>query len=141
MDAPSVLVDALNQLDTFPALLMRRGRPVLESGRHEELAVERKMGTRGVFQVAAFHDDYSHVALFWARPTACPPRSFSRISFPKDLLSTAVRRAIGRPHCLREKLSDDLELTAIYAFSGALVPVAEMDGGLREGLRTASANR
>jgi len=37
MDAPSVLSDALNQLDTFPALLMRGGRPVLESGRHEEV--------------------------------------------------------------------------------------------------------
>jgi len=57
------------------------------------------------------------------------------------LLSTAVRRAIGAAALPCGKTRDDLELTAIYAFSGALVPVAEMDGGLREGLRTASANR
>jgi hypothetical protein len=137
MDAPSVLVDALNQLDTFPALLMRRGRPVLESGRHEELAVERKMGTRGVFQVAAFHDDYSHVALF-GRGSSLPPEEFFQDFFSKGFAFDGGSSSDwGGRIALREKLSDDLELTAIYAFSGALVPVAEMDGGLREGLRTA----
>jgi len=53
MDAPSVLVDALNQLDTFPALLMRRWPPRLgEAGATKSLAVERKMGTRGVSRLA-----------------------------------------------------------------------------------------
>ena len=137
MDAPSVLTDALNQLDTFPALLMRRGRPVLESGRHEELAVERKMGTRGVFQIAAFHDDYSHVALF-GRGNSLPPEEFFQDFFSKGFAyDGGASSDWGGRVALREKLSDDLELTAIYAFSGALVPVAEMDGGLRDGLRTA----
>ena len=136
MDAPSVLADALNQLDTFPALLMRRGRPVLESGRHEELAAERKMGTRGVFQVAAFHDDYSHVALF-GRGNGLPPEEFFQDFFSKGFAYDGGSSSDwGGRVALREKLSDDLELTAIYAFSGALVPVMEMDGGLREGLRT-----
>jgi hypothetical protein len=39
---------------------------------------------------------------------------------------------------IRERLTDDLELTTIYAFSGALVPVGAMDAGLRDALRTAS---
>jgi hypothetical protein len=137
MDAPGVLTDALNQLDTFPALLMRGGRPVLESGRHEELAAERKLGTRGVFQMAAFHDDYSHVALF-GRGSSLPPEEFFQDFFSKGFAYDGGSSSDwGGRVALREKLSDDLELTAIYAFSGALVPVAEMDGGLREGLRTA----
>ena len=137
LDAPSVLVDALNQLDTFPALLVRGGRPVLESGRHEELAVERKIGTRGVFQMAAFHDDYGHVALF-GRGNSLPPEEFFQDFFSKGFAyDGGASSDWGGRVALREKLSDDLELTAIYAFSGALVPVAEMDGGLREGLRTA----
>jgi hypothetical protein len=137
MDAPGVLADALNQLDTFPALLMRGGRPVLESGRHEELAAERKLGTRGVFQMAAFHDDYSHVALF-GRGGSLPPEEFFQDFFSKGFAyDGGASSDWGGRVALREKLSDDLELTAIYAFSGALVPVAEMDGGLREGLRTA----
>jgi len=61
---PSVLATALNQLDSFPALLWRAGKPVLENGRHEELAVERKLDEHSVLQLAAFHDDNGHVALF-----------------------------------------------------------------------------
>ncbi len=137
MDAPSVLTDALNQLDTFPALLMRAGRPVLESGRHEELAVERKMGARAVFQIAAFHDDYSHVALF-GRGNSLPPEEFFQDFFSKGFAyDGGASSDWGGRVALREKLSDDLELTAIYAFSGALVPVADLDGGLRDGLRNA----
>ena len=136
MDAPGVLADALNQLDTFPALLMRSGRPVLESGRHEELAAERKIGTRGIFQMAAFHDDYSHVALF-GRGSGLPPEEFFQDFFSKGFAYDGGSSSDwGGRVAFREKLSDDLELTAIYAFSGALVPVAEMDGGLRDGLRT-----
>jgi hypothetical protein len=137
MDAPSVLTDALNQLDTFPALLMRAGRPVLESGRHEELAVERKMGARAVFQIAAFHDDYSHVALF-GRGNSLPPEEFFQDFFSKGFAyDGGASSDWGGRVALREKVSDDLELTAIYAFSGALVPVADLDGGLRDGLRNA----
>jgi hypothetical protein len=137
MDAPGVLTDALNQLDAFPALLMRGGRPVLESGRHEELAAERKMGTRGVFQIAAFHDDYSHVALF-GRGSSLPPEEFFQDFFSKGFAyDGGASSDWGGRIALREKLNDELELTAIYAFSGVLVPVAEMDGGLRDGLRNA----
>jgi hypothetical protein len=137
MDAPGALADALNQLDAFPALLMRRGRPVLESGRHEELAAERKMGTRGVFQIAAFHDDYSHVALF-GRGNSLPPEEFFQDFFSKGFAYDGGSSSDwGGRVALREKLNDEFEVTAIYAFSGALVPVAEMDGGLREGLRNA----
>ena len=137
MNAPSALTDALNQLDTFPALLMRGGHPVLESGRHEELAAERKLGSRGVFQVAAFHDDYSHVAVF-GRGNSLPPEEFFRDFFSKGFAYDGGSSSDwGGRVALREKLTDELEVTAIYAFSGALVPVAEMDGGLREGLRTA----
>jgi len=138
MDAPSVLSDALNQLDTFPALLMRGGRPVLESGRHEEVAVERRLGgTRGVVQIAAFHDDYSHVALF-GRGSGLPPEEFFQDFFSKGFAyDGGASSDWGGRVALREKLTDDLELTAIYAFSGALVPVPEMEGGLRDGLRNA----
>jgi len=101
------------------------------------LAAERKIGTRGVFQMAAFHDDYSHVALF-GRGSSLSPEEFFQDFFSKGFAyDGGASSDWGGRIALREKLSDDLELTAIYAFSGALVPVAEMDGGLREGLRTA----
>ena len=62
--APNPLSEGMNQLDAFPALLWHDGRAVLENGRHEELAADRKLDDHGVLQIAAFHDDNSHVALF-----------------------------------------------------------------------------
>lgn len=137
LDTPGVLTDALSQLDTFPALLLRRGHPVLENGHHEELAVERRLGGRGVFQIAAFHDDNSHVALF-GHGSALPPEEYFQEFFSKGFAyDGGASSDWGGRVALREKLSEDLELTTVYAFSGALVPIAEMEGGLRDGLRTA----
>ena len=136
-DTPGALRDALTQLDTFPALLLHKGHPVLESGRHEELALERKLGGRGVFQIAAFHDDNSHIAIF-GKGNALPPAEYFQDFFSKGFAyDGGAASDWGGRVALREKLSEDLEMTAIYAFSGALVPVAEMEGGLREGLRNA----
>ena len=136
-DAPSILSDALNQLDAFPALLMRQGHPVLESGRHEELAVERRLGGRGVLQMAAFHDDNAHIALF-GRGQALPPEEYFQDFFSKGFAYDGGSSSDwGGRAALREKLSEDLEVTAVYAFSGALVPITEMEGGLRDGLHTA----
>jgi hypothetical protein len=137
MDSPDTLAETLNQLDAFPALLLRRGRPVLESGRHEELAVERKIGSRGIFQVAAFHDDNSHIAIF-GRGNSLPAEEYFQDLYSKGFAyDGGAASDWGGRVALRERLTDDLELTAVYAFSGALVPVAEMEGGLRDGLRNA----
>src|SRR5258707_6619536 len=58
------LAAALNELDAFPALLWRQGRPFLQNGLHEEISAERKVSTRGKLQIAGFHDDSRHVAVF-----------------------------------------------------------------------------
>lgn len=133
---PSVLATALNQLDSFPALLWRAGRPVLENGRHEELSVERKLGAQSILQLAAFHDDNSHVALFGKGddlPTAEYFQDFYSKGFAYDGGSSV---SWGTRVALRERITDDLEVTAIYAFSGSMVPAAFADGPLRDALRT-----
>jgi len=43
----------------------------------------------------------------------------------------------GTRAALRERIAEDLELTTIYTFSGALVPTGTLDGALRDALRTA----
>jgi hypothetical protein len=136
--APSVLSSAMDQLDAFPALLWRDGRAVLENGRHEELAADRKLAAHSVIQVAVFHDDSSHVALF-GRGTDLPAAEYVQ-----DYYSNAFAYdggssvSWGTRAALRERISDELELTTIYAFSGSLAPVAVVDGGLRDALRTVS---
>lgn len=131
-----VLANTLNQLDSFPALLWRKGRPVLESGLHEEVDAERKLGKHGVFQVAAFHDDNSHVALF-GRGTTMPADEYFQDSYSKAFAYDGGSSSDwGARIALREKITEDLELTTIYAFSGALVPSSDLDGALRDALRT-----
>jgi hypothetical protein len=130
------LAAALNELDAFPALLWRGGRPVLQSGRHEELAAERKMGTRGKLQIAGFHDDNRHVAVFGRGedlPAADYFQGYLSDGFAYD---GGASSSWGTRVALREKFDGDVELTAIYSFGGALVPVDGTDGSLRDRLRT-----
>lgn len=134
--AASALTSALSQLDAFPALLWRNDRPVLENGHHEELTVERKLGTRSLLQVAALHDDNSHVALF-GRGNDLPSAEYFQDFYSKGFAyDGGSSNSWGARAAWREKISDDLELTAVYAFSGALTPLGSQDGVLRDALRT-----
>jgi hypothetical protein len=134
---PGALAGALSELDAFPALLWRGGHPVLQSGRHEEIAADRRLGTRGKLQIAGFHDDNRHVAVF-GRGSDLPAADYFQ-----DYLSTGFAydggssSSWGTRVALREKLDGDVELTAVYSFGGALAPVDVTDGSLRDMLRTA----
>jgi hypothetical protein len=130
------LTNALNQLDTFPALLWRNGRPVLENGQHEEMALERRMGKSGVLQVAAFHDDNRDMALY-GRGVDLPSAEFIQAFYSKGFAYDGGSSSDwGARLALRQKLGDDMEFTTVYAYAGALVPEGEARGTLREALRT-----
>jgi hypothetical protein len=131
------LAAAMSELDAFPALLWRAGRPVLQSGWHEELAADRKIGTRGKLQIAAFHEDNRHVAVFGHGndlPSADYFQDYFSSGFAYDGGSSS---SWGARVALREKIDDDVELTAVYSYGGALTPSDAVDGLLRDVLRTA----
>jgi hypothetical protein len=138
-DSGGALTASLNELDSFPALLWRGGHPELEGGWHEEISANRKVG-HGELQVAAFHDDSRHVAVYGHGndlPTADYLPDYYSNAFAYDGGSLS---AWGARVALREKLSEDLELAAVYAFAGALTPSELADGALRDMLRTAMHN-
>ena len=131
------LAAALNELDAFPALLWRRGRPVLQNGWHEEMAAERKIGTRGKLQVAGFHDDNRHVAVFGRGsdlPAADYFQDYSSNGFAYDGGSSS---SWGTRVAFRERLDGDAEFTALYSFGSALTPTNDIDDLLRGVLRSA----
>jgi len=128
---------ALNELDAFPALLWRQGRPVLQNGLHEEVSAERKIGTHGKVQVAGFHDDNRHVAVF-GRGSDLPAADYFQDSFSSAFAyDGGSAGSWGTRAAFRERLDDDVELTAIYSFGGALAPSADVDDLLRDMLRHA----
>ena len=137
-DLESALSSALSELDAFPTLMWRDGRPVIQGGWHEEISAERRLGENGKLQIAGFHDDSHHVALF-GRGSELPPQEYF-----EDVFSNAFAydggssSSWGGRVAYREKLSDDVEVTALYAMAGALTPGSSSEGGvLRNALRMA----
>jgi len=131
------LAAALNELDAFPALLWRQGHPVLQNGLHEEISAERKFGARGKLQIAGFHDDNRHVAVF-GRGNDLPAGDYLQDGFSAGFAyDGGSSRSWGTRLGFREKFDGDLELTAVYSFGGALTPSDDADGLLRDAFRTA----
>src|SRR5712671_7337868 len=134
------LAAALNELDAFPALLWRQGRPVLQSGLHEEISAERKVSARGKFQVAGFHDDNRHVAVF-GRGNDLPAADYFQDYFSNGFAyDGGASNNWGMRLAIREKLSESLELTAVYAYAGALSPSDLADASTRNMLRNTMHN-
>jgi hypothetical protein len=135
-DLQSALSRALQELDAFPTLMWRDGRPVIQGGWHEEISAERRIGDSGKLQIAAFHDDNRHIAVF-GRGSDLPPQEYF-----EDVFSNAFAYdggssgSWGGRVAYREKLSDDVEVTALFAMASALAPSASGDDGvLRDSLR------
>jgi len=131
------LAAALNELDAFPALLWRQGHPVLQNGLHEEISAERKFGARGKLQIAGFHDDNRHVAVF-GRGSDLPVADYLQDNFSTGFAyDGGSASSWGSRVAFREKLDGDVELTAVYTFGGALTPSGDGDDLLRDVLRHA----
>jgi hypothetical protein len=60
----NALESALYALDSFPAIFLRDGRPVLEGGWHEEISVRKSVGGHTTIVASVFRDRASHTAIF-----------------------------------------------------------------------------
>jgi hypothetical protein len=133
----NVLDSTLDSLDSFPTLLYRGGRPVLEGGWHEEMAVEHSFGPKASLMASVFRDRSSHAAVF-GRGSA------SNADFLQDFLSNGFAYDAGDSGswgtrlAYQQKFTDNLEAALVYAYAGALAvePGATPDEGLREALET-----
>ena len=135
-DSEGALLAALNELDSFPAMLWRNGRPVLEGGWHEEVAAEHKLGTHGRLQIAAFHDDNRHVAVY-GRGSDLPAGDYFQDYFSNGFAyDGGSSSSWGTRLALHERVTENLEVTTVYAFAGALSPSELAEGGLRDVLQT-----
>ena len=131
-DLQSTLVRALDELDAFPALMWRNGRPVLQGGWHEEISAERRVGEHGKLQIAGFHEDNQHQAVF-GRGSDLPAQEYFQDVFSNAFAyDGGASSSWGGRVAFREKLNDDLEVTALYALAGALAPETTGDGSLRD---------
>jgi hypothetical protein len=88
-------------------------------------------------QVAVFHEDNSHLAIF-GRGSNLPVADYFQDVFSNGFsYDGGSSSSWGTRAAYKEKLGDDVELTALYAFAGALTPSSAAAGPLRELFRTA----
>jgi len=136
-DASADLAAAVNELDSFPTLLWRNGAPVLEGGWHEELAATRKLGPHSDIQVAAFHDDDRNTALY-GRGGDLPASDYLQDYFSNAFAyDGGSMNSWGTRVAVREQLTDNIEVTAVYSYAGALTPDDAAVGALRDMLKSA----
>jgi hypothetical protein len=119
------LESAIDELDSLPPVLFHNGSPVLQGGWHQEFSVKRKMENQSTLELAAFHDSARNQAVFGTGPAASP--EFLQDAFsPAFLYDGGNSSSWGARAAYYEKLSDDWELAAIYAWAGALTPGSEL---------------
>ena len=114
--------------------MMRDGKPVLEDDWHEELSVDHAVTKKGDVEAAVFHDQSTHMALIGRGGVGVPgflQDYFSNVfAYDGGAFSSGGVRA-----AYRQRLTDGLSTTLVYAYAGALAPDASVaDEALREEL-------
>ncbi len=134
--APESLQSTINQLDSFPTLLLRAGRPVLEDDLHAEIAVEHDLTKKSSVTAAVFNDHSNNTAVFGHGNYSGPdylPDYFSDV-FAYD---AGAMNSLGARIVYQQKFSDNLGMTVIYAYAGALAPNENpAEGAIRNQLST-----
>ena len=115
---------AMNDLNSFPVLMFRDGRPELEGGLHEEINVRYKLHHHASIEAAAFHDQSKDTPIFGSgNPTSSDylqdPFSSAFVYDAGSTDSSGVRVAYT------QKLGEGFDVAAVYAFAGALAPGSE----------------
>lgn len=128
------LRSVLDAMDSLPIVLFNNGNPVLDENLHAELRLARRLGNRANVEVAAFHDNDPHQAIFGIG--SAPPADSVQDPFSNAFVYDGGRlSAWGMRGMYHIKISDNLDLTALYAWAGALVPDGE--SGAQTDLRQA----
>ena len=90
--------------------------------------------------MAGFHDDNRHVAVF-GRGGDLPAADYFQDYFTNGFAyDGGASGSWGARVALREKLSDSVEISTVYAYGGALSPLDIADGPMRDMLRTTMHN-
>ena len=126
----------LNTLDAFPSLMLHDGRPVLENGSHQEIAVEHSLSRRADITASFFHDRSTHTAVIGRGGVSNPDflQAYLSESFAYDGGSTG---SMGGRVVYRETLPKNVKTTLVYSYAGALAPSGGANGlALRDELAT-----
>jgi hypothetical protein len=121
--AESLLQAALKELDQFPAMMLREGRPVFQTGLYEEMAFDQRWGSNALFHVAAFYEQLAHSAVRGRGETGL---ALDAADFLSDLAAGGFAYDGGRMRSsgfrvgYSRRFSDQWEAAFGYGLAGAL---------------------
>lgn len=139
-EATAPLQSAMDSLDALPTVLFRDGRPILESGWHEELAVERLLQNHGRLILAGFHDGARDLAIFGAGDSVSNNPDYLQDFFSNGFAyDSGSSNSFGARAVYQQQLHNGLMATVVYAYAGALAPLTQMAPS--ESLRDVLATR
>ena len=134
------LESALDNLDSFPTLVMRDNRSVLTDDLHEEIAIEHMLNPKSSFTVAAFHDHSNNTAVIGRG-------NETSSDFLQDFYSDAFAYDAGPSSSwgarveYERKISQLINATVVYAWAGTLVASPDNPSeSLRDLLQTRNRN-
>jgi len=123
-EATAPLESAVDSLDALPTVLFRDGRPILESGWHEELAVERLLQNHGRIILAGFHDGARDMAIFGQGSAVGNNPDYLQDVFSNGFAyDSGSSDSFGARAVYQQKLHEGVMATVVYAYAGALAPL------------------
>jgi carboxypeptidase family protein len=140
---PDTLLQRIGDLNAFPQITMHNFSPRLETARHAEFRVQRKLRDGSRVEFAAYHDGFQDVAV-WGLGGA---QSLVNSAAGGNVLITPTGRAVlnagqygssGAEVAYERKLGQRGEIGVMYAFGGALAVDPSIESG--RGVPVESAN-
>ncbi|MBI3405799.1 MAG: carboxypeptidase regulatory-like domain-containing protein [Acidobacteria bacterium] len=133
---PSDLTVAQGNLESLPAVMWRNGRPVQDSGWHQELNVEHLLGAHASIVAAVFRDRSAHTAVY-GRGGEVNPEFFHDVFSDTFVYDGGESNTWGTRVAYRQKINDEITTTVVYAWAGTLSPEeAASSVTLRDALQT-----
>lgn len=133
---PEAAQSTLGALDTFPTLMVRGGRPVLDDNKHEEFAIGHALSSSASITAAVFHDGSTQTSVIGRGSTSAP--DFLETYYSEDFAyDGGASESGGARVAYEQKLGDRIKGTFVYGYAGALTPNGKTDElRLREELET-----
>jgi hypothetical protein len=138
LDQPDTLLQRIGDLNAFPQMTLRNFRPRLESARHAEVRLQRKLRDGSRVELAAYHDGFQDVAVWGvggvqALRSSSPAGSiFITPSGNRAVLNAGGFGSSGAEVAYQQQLGPHGEVGVMYAFGSALAmdPSGDFGGGV-----------
>lgn len=126
LDQPDTMLQRIGDLNAFPQITLHNFRPRLETARHAEVRLQRKLRNGSRVELAAYHDAFQDVAVWGVGGVQSLKNSSSAGSI---LMTPSADRAVlnagrygssGAEVAYEQQLGQREEVSVMYAFGSAL---------------------